>query len=98
MPDITALIGELFEGLFFTEVGSLFGLLIFILLVVALCSYRFELSALTFPLVCYLGFMYFDRIELQPYFVWHLIIVFMLACFNIVYMAIKIQEKRLGRG
>ena len=95
--DIATMIGELFEGLFFTEVASLFGLMLFILLVVALCAYRWELSALTFPIVTYLGFLYWNRLGSQPYFAWHILIVFMLALFNVIYMGTKIAEKR-GRG
>ena len=88
------MIGELFEGLFFTEVGSIFGLLLFILLVVVLCAFRAELSALTFPFVTYLGFMYFARLESQPYFIWHIIAVFLLALFNVIYMGKKFTEMR----
>ena len=95
--DIATMIGELFEGLFFTEVASLFGLMLFILLVVALCAYRWELSALTFPIVTYLGFLYWARLPSQPYFAWHILIVFMLALFNVIYMGTKISERR-GRG
>lgn len=87
-------INEVFQALFFSQYGSIFGLLLFVVLCMVIMMIRYELVFITFISTVFLFLEYFDYIGSQPVFVWNIIILLVFALMQLLFFAKKMREGR----
>lgn len=80
-------INEVFRALFFSEYGSIIGIILFVILCSALVMFRAELVFIVFLLSTLLGIEYFSYLATRPSFVWNIIILFAFTIVNVVFFA-----------
>lgn len=78
------LVEQAFEALFFSEAGSIIGLLLIIILVTVVTYMKKMMIFFMFPLTVWFALLYFDRMDTAGTFVWHFLILICFALINLI--------------
>ena len=84
---------DAFEALFFSEAGSILGLLLIIVLVTGISVKRPIIGMALFPILVWFSFLYFSRMDVAGTFVWHFIIMMFVTIFNVLYVTGRIYQE-----
>ena len=86
-------INEVFQALFFSQYGSIIGLLLFVILCVAIFTYKYELTFITFLATVFLALEYFNHWGTVGLFVWNIVLLFAFATIQVVFFVQKTRER-----
>jgi len=89
-----SVIEEAFEALFFSEAGSILGLLLIIILVTSITVQKPVVGMVLIPIQIWFAFLYFDHMSIGGEFIWHFLILMFVAIFNIIYVGREMTKRR----
>jgi len=89
-----SVVEEAFEALFFSEAGSILGLLLIIILVTSITVQKPLVGMVLIPLQIWFAFLYFDYMSAGGEFIWHFLILMFVAIFNIIYVGNEMRKRR----
>lgn len=89
---VTNVVEQAFEALFFSEAGSIIGLLLIIILVTVVTFMKKWMGFFTFPLTAWFSLLYLERMDAGGTFIWHFLIMMFFTVFNLILTGYNLRK------